>query len=400
MRPRVLLLALCAPLGGALALTAATPEVQPRAVGAAEVREAALREHLRGAPDDLHTYRTLTALAEGRPLTRSSAAYDTARAALPPRFVETQTSRYVILSDAEPARTAVMARHLERAHEQFRRFCRRLDLRPLPLRHKLLCVLFRDRADYRAFATEHDGVNAAWIAGYYAPRHDRVVFYDVRTNPSVSEARERLDQLGRRASRIDASARIAHQAGRSEEAASLREGARTFQRHITLERERVDAFTERVGAATTLHEAAHQLLFHTEVQSPRHHYPMWLSEGLAVAFESDRPDLPFGPDRAYEPRETRWGELVDVEQPWPLERLIPLLDAPESGEAIEMAYHQSYALVRWIESARPQQLRTLLMAYRRAPAHADIDHHALFEEAFGDVNALERAWLAHEHADD
>jgi hypothetical protein len=160
------------------------------------------------------------------------------------------------------------------------------------------------------------------------------------------------------------------------------------------ERERVAAFTTRVNTATTVHEAIHQLLFHTGVQSATVRYPLWLSEGLATAFETDDPSGAFGPDRHFGPRADRIRELMDADRLLPLHELVAITElGEEPSTTIDVVYHQSYDLVTWLHRHRPDGIRRCLMAYRRHdPGAGEPDHAAIFEHAFGDVGALERAW--------
>jgi hypothetical protein len=85
----------------------------------------------------------------------------------------------VILSNAGRRRTRERGDLLERTYGQFQRYTGRLELRPHPLRNKLVCVLFHKRRDFAAFARDHDGVTATWCLGYYSPQHDWAIFFDV-----------------------------------------------------------------------------------------------------------------------------------------------------------------------------------------------------------------------------
>src|SRR5690606_19572627 len=112
-----------------------------RAAADARIDEAdgLYRELLRLDPWDRDALAALEALSASRPLPRESAAYRQSRELLPARFVEHETPRFILLSDAETQWTRTQAGHLERAWHQFHRFARRLDMRPLPPRHKLVC---------------------------------------------------------------------------------------------------------------------------------------------------------------------------------------------------------------------------------------------------------------------
>jgi hypothetical protein len=220
-------------------------------------------------------------------------------------------------------------------------------------------VLFDRLEDYQDFARREDGVTAAWISGYYSPRSDRVVFYDI-------EANAYLDTL-----------------------ASW--GQQT--------RETLASHQARATIATTVHEAIHQLVFHTGVQSARIQNPLWISEGLATAFETDRPAETFGPDRDYGVRVRELQRLLEEGQLIPLRRLVQHTEMPDdSDETIAAVYHQSYALVTWMTRFRRQELSRYIQELREEPPGrpSGARHLEIFESVFGDADELERKWLRYE----
>ncbi|MHC4992601.1 MAG: hypothetical protein ACYTGC_16645, partial [Planctomycetota bacterium] len=200
------------------------------------------------------------ALAAARPagaserLHAESTAYRDARETLPSSFVEHETSRYVVLADTDRSWAVAQAELLERAHHEFRRFCRTLRLDAAPLRHKLVAVIFEDRDAYQRFALRHDRVPDAALSGYYAPANDRVVFYHVESNPSVAEARRQL--LAMRTEIDEMSIRLgdARRRGAHDDARVLRSRQAEFHRHWNQEQKRVDDFSVQASTATTVHE--------------------------------------------------------------------------------------------------------------------------------------------------
>jgi hypothetical protein len=343
------------------------------------------------APDPV-----VAAEAAAAALPRDSAAYRDTRCLLPARFAERETTRYVVLSDADADWTRQQAELLERAHHQFHRYCRRLGLSPRPLRHKLVAVVFADRAEYRRFAREHDDVGDPSLSGYYSPRFDRVVFYDIESSPSVAEARQ---QLAAMESEIN---ELAHRLGRgrappeADAEDALRRVQNQYRQHLHQQRQRVDEYAAQTSIATTIHEAIHQLMFHTAVQSPRVHYPLWISEGLATAFETDEPQSAFGPGHEFAARRDDFRSIVDENRLLPLRELVTITrlsaDRPERSSVL---YHQSYALVDWLSRHRAEALRQYLRAMRAREGErlSAEEHLAAFESAFGDPGALEQAWL-------
>ena len=128
----------------------------------------------------------------GRPsagdLQSNSDMYQQTRELLPQRFLDYETRRFIVISDAAPGWSRQQAALLERTYHQFNRFARRLDVKPLPLRHKLVCVLFRNRKEFNAFAAAHDHLNLhSWNLGYYSQRNDRIVLFDGTSEKDADE---------------------------------------------------------------------------------------------------------------------------------------------------------------------------------------------------------------------
>ncbi len=271
----------------------------------------------------------------------SSESYEATRELLPKSFRVYDTARFVILSNVGRRRARAQADLLEQTHAEFRRHTERLRLRPLPRRHKLVCVLLRSRSEFLEFASRHE----SWAMGYYSPRNHRTVFYDGAAEPDA------------------------------------------------------DPFAQQRSVATTIHEAIHQLHYHTRVQTRYVQYPLWSCEGLATAFETDRSADPFGPDHEFRPRQERFRRLLSEDRLLSLRAFIQLDRMPDSRrETVHIVYNQSYALVSWLARYRRHRLREYLMVMLREPPGRPSPqrHLELFEQAFGDVDVLEQAWLLRE----
>jgi len=313
--------------------------------------------------------RMLLGVGAERKLASRSDIYRRTRKLLPDRFAEYETRRFVVLSDGRPGWSRRQGQLLERTYHQFHRYTRRIGIEPEPLRYKLVCVLFQEYDDYRQFARAHDDVTAAWISGYYSPKHDRIVFYNIETNPEYAWARPADD--------------------RGSDAA--------------VARGRFNEEYEAAAIATTIHEAVHQLTFHTKVQSAQIQNPLWISEGLATAFETDKPNEAFGPDHEYAMRREQFKRLVADGEMIPLRELVTYTQMPNNQDAtIAAVYHESYALVTWLSRFRSTELRKYLDSLRQErPGRPTPQRHLqLFEKAFGDVDRLDRAWQRYEKTAD
>lgn len=361
--------------------------------------ERSLRARIHRNPNDQQARRALIELVGDRTPPRSSEAYRSARSILPDRFVEHETRRFLVLSDADSNWTQLQAERLERAHHQFMRFAGQTGLHPLPLRHKLVCVLFQHQNEYIAFAAEHDEVNARWISGYYAPRHDRVVFYNVESGSDVHHARHQLSEMEQNIASLRQQAAEARRAGDRHTAKKIDEHIGARERHLRQQQQRLDGHTTNAIIATTIHEAVHQLAFHTLIQHPHVHYPLWISEGLATAFETDRPSHAFGPGHHHAARRETFTEMLRENRLLSLRDLAGITSRDAlNGQAVSTVYHQSYALVTWLHRFRRDELREYLRLMRSAPPRplSHNEHIKRFEQAFGDIGRLERAWLRDE----
>ncbi len=317
-----------------------------------------------------------------------------AQALLGEGFWRLETKHFVILSDASRDWTRQKAALLERAHHQYFRFVDRLEFPVYPPQHKLLCILFEDHAMYQAFARTHDGVNAPWIAGYYAGLSNRVVFYDDRSGPAFRKAFEQLDDYERDVSDLRREARSLRDA--PDESASLSARAAHLTRRVASERTRLEEEAAHAAQAKTIHEAIHLLAFNTGLQSRAHQYPFWLTEGLAVAFETDQPDAAFGPDRPTERREQEFQRFLQEGGLIELEALVAM-NAPivADAEGVDALYSQAFTLfTHLVRKSRRTLVGYMLDIRDEPPGRITPPRHVeLFTAHFGRPASVERRWL-------
>lgn len=304
------------------------------------------RKILKKEPLNKSAYDALIRLSISQPLSGKSNTYISTRQLLPKNFRVHETKNYITISNANSRWTRTQAARLERTFDQFMRYAKKLGLKPLPLKQKLVCVLFRNRTEYQTFALKHDQLSLhSWNLGYYSPRNDRIVLFD----------------------------------GRSEVEA--------------------DEFTDNRTIATTIHEAVHQLHFHTGVMNIHIQYPLWLCEGIATTFEANSTKYDFGPDHDFQPRREHFRSLVIANKLLPLKSLAQLDTMPDTSQQTSYTiYNQSYALVSWLVIKRPKEFSNYLMMLRKEPPGRPTAqrHLELFEKAFGDTMKLQKQWLSDE----
>lgn len=301
--------------------------------------------------------------ADSRPLAAAAAK-------LPPSFVRHESARFVALSDGSAAWVRAALERFERTHHQFERCLGRLGISPPPLRHKLVAVLFSRQREFVEFAGRVDGVSDRWVHAYYLPREDRVVAFD-------SESAELFSS-----ERIAGSDRPPREELRASE---LGAAERPSPRSTAI--------------AAMVHEATHQLMFHVGLQRPSAS-PFWLSEGFAVAFETDRPGEAFGPDFDHPPRRAEFERLLRAGRLISLASFVEFEQPPDSHpETIGLFYHQAGALLSYLFRERPAQLRShlesILAASHPQPPRRG-RHLKAFRDSFGDPSEVEEAWLAWE----
>jgi len=376
----------------------ATMEQAEQAIeqGRFDEAEAFYRAILTREPGDDLAYNALWQLSRGRSLDKASRPYERARSLLPETFEERETRHFIILSDADPNWVRVQGERLERTYDQFIRFANGFGLRPLPIAHKLVAIAFNDRMAFNKVA-RWDGVPwPGWIAGYYSPSEDRLVFYHVESDEGLAKERDQLEKKLAEIEAIRRASRRASMVGHRDDAQDIAEGLDELVDAFN-EQERHVSFVARQKTITvTVHETVHQLLFHTGVQNRSVRQPIWLSEGLAAAFETDEPSSPFGPAHEYASRRQDFWQLLDNDA------LLPLRELLISRTTSEATYNQSYALVTWMCRHRRSEFRDFLRRLNAQPPGrpSPETHHGIFEESFGGIDLLEKRWLQFERRND
>ncbi|QYU70611.1 DUF1570 domain-containing protein [Leptolyngbya sp. 15MV] len=286
------------------------------------------------------------------------------RRLLGPRFRRHASPNFVVLSDATPSAVNERLAVLERAREQFFRASARMGLYAIPHRERLVAVLFADHDDFRAFAHTQDGVATPWIGGYFSARANRIVFF-LRGSPEhdrgFADASRTIQRLREEAGRASVE-------GAAQRAGELLAQADHHDAQLRSARDSLGRALRRITDTKTIHEAIHLLAFNTGVQCPSKSYPFWLSEGLAMAFEAEDTDSPFGPDeqeRLIRDRLNRYDQLVLDGKDIAIERLVGLDGLLHKEEAVADAiYAQTHALFLHLARRQPAAVGELSLWVR------------------------------------
>ena len=173
-------------------------------------------------------------------------------AELPEGFQVFTTAHYLVCYNTSTPYAQWCGALYERLYRGFFTFWKNRGLALKEPDRPLIAVVFDDQESYAAYADEELGTAADVIIGYYSLQSNRVMMYDLTG----------VDGVGFRRSR-----------------------ASTAQ-HVN--RILSQPAAERT-VATIIHEATHQLAFNCGLQIRYADNPLWLSEGLAIYFET--PDL-------------------------------------------------------------------------------------------------------------
>lgn len=174
------------------------------------------------------------------------------RATLPQGFEIHATAHYLICYDTSKAYADWCGALFERLYRGFTNFWSRKGFALHEPEFPLVAIVFADRAAYVNYAKAELGAGAESIIGYYNMQTNRITMYDLTGIESL-----RLPG-GSRGSAAQINRMLAQPQAES-------------------------------AVATIIHEATHQIAFNSGLQTRFSDIPLWVSEGLAVYFET--PDL-------------------------------------------------------------------------------------------------------------
>jgi hypothetical protein len=171
---------------------------------------------------------------------------------LPAGFEIHATRHYVICHNTSRAYAAWCGALFERLYMAFANYWSRKGVKLRDPEFPLVAVVFDSRAAYVRHATAELGNGAESIVGFYSLRSNRVTMYDLTGLESLRAAGDRRGTAA--------------------------------QINAVLARPEAEQVV-----ATIIHEATHQIAFNSGLQTRFADIPLWVSEGIAVYFET--PDL-------------------------------------------------------------------------------------------------------------
>lgn len=249
------------------------------------------------------------------------------------------TANYVIGFDGNINHAKRVASLLEQVHRGFFTFWKNQKVAVTPPTSPMIVLVLRDRQSFDRYASARIGKLANQLIGYYHVETNRMITYDVPN----------------------------------------------FERNIS----------------TVIHEATHQLAYNCGLQEPLADNPLWMSEGLAMFFES--------PDRRNARRWSGIGRVNGVNldrfqryfnrrDPESLLRLIGNDDRLQNAATATDAYGESWAMTYFLIRTRRDQYLAYLKKISSMPplAKRSADQRVDdFVDVFGDLAELDREFITY-----
>jgi len=274
---------------------------------------------------------------------------------LPEGFELLHTRHYCICYDTSRDYARWTAAVFERLHDAFHNYWRRAGIEVSEPKRPLVVVIFSDRGRYLEHARERMGPAASEVVGFYDMLSNRVTTFDLTGSDAVRRA-------------VGARGPTAGPQILASPAAS--------------------AFV-----ATLVHEATHQLAFNSGLQRRLAPIPLWVSEGIAMYFET--PDLRSqrgwnAIGRVNRPRIQRWRQRQAAGDDGLAARIVvdddPLRDPATALDAYAEAWALTHFLLTTRRAAFVDYLQTLAA---KEPLAEDSARTRLddFRAAFGEEPA-------------
>jgi hypothetical protein len=271
---------------------------------------------------------------------------------LPAGFDVLSTRHYTICYNTSREYASWCAALFERLYKGFTNFWTRKGFKLEEPEFPLVAIVFDSREAYAKFSEAELGKSAASIVGYYSLRSNRVTMYDLSGLESLR-------------------------------AGAARGGAAQIN-HVVSQPE-VEALV-----ATVIHEATHQIAFNCGLQTRYADIPLWVSEGIAVYFET--PDL--GTDKGWRTigavntsRLERFREYLAARPQGSLKSLVADDKRLRDTRSALDAYAEAWALNYYLIRQHPKQyVAYLQMLSHKKPLRWDDPQTRLkeFQAAFGD----------------
>jgi hypothetical protein len=278
------------------------------------------------------------------PLTSSELAIDLL-SQVPGEFEITETEHYVLCSNSAAEYVEFCGKLLESVFDQYFRIMGELRVAVHEPARKLPIVIFANASDFQAFAKkQHPEISFEDTPGYFSVPDNQTLLLDLTGDRSIRLATSIRKRLAEKPLQV----------------------------------------------ATVVHEAVHQLAFNSGLQVRMADNPLWLSEGLAMYFESgvSRSSLLLSRPGLVNPRHhPAFMQLVrDNRITGDLNSLIESDTAFQSIEEMPTAYAKAWALTHYLFRQEKKGMQKYLqgIALRKPMVGLRVEQRTQeFQDAFG-----------------
>lgn len=297
-----------------------------------------------------------------QPMT-SEEIYEKLKSELAPGFMIHRTKHYVIVFNTSGAYAKWVGELFERLYRGFNNYWKKnhaLDLEEP--RFPLVAVVFRDKPSYLQFAEREVGNAAKAMIGYYNQKTNRMITYDLTGASGVGGGRPH--------------------------------GSNTQMINTLLAQPKAER-----TVATVVHEAVHQIAYNSGLQVRLAANPRWLSEGLAMYFES--PDLTsrtgWTMGKVNYHNLQRFAQFLPRRTPDSLTTLIGGDDRMVDSKLAAQAYPESWALTYYLMKRHREPTKDYLLELQELEPLGEVDARqrvSLFKKHFGDdLDELDRDFI-------
>jgi len=266
---------------------------------------------------------------------------------LPNDFQTWTSKRYLLFSNMPQEYSDWCVKLLEQLCNSFHRDWKNSVVKTRPLETPLIVILFTRQSEMAEYSRKENLQKNIPNKGFYSPQTNRVVLVDLSRNTPLPQLRNRQAD------------------------------PRTYQ----------DAM---FNAATIVHEATHQLCFNTGLMNRFADNPLWLSEGLAMYYETPNERSRNGWSGGGKLNHSRLLEYktfrAQVESEKSLPSLIESSQRFSKAETAGGAYAEAWMLTYYLMKKRKGDLSTYLKTIASKPPlifEDETAHRQDFEAVFG-----------------
>ncbi len=251
-----------------------------------------------------------------------------------------------------------LADRLEAAFTQFQSFFQQSGFELQSPTDRLGWISFSDSDQFARYVRRAEKTNASRLSGYYSARTNRVVIVE-----SVSPDHVASEQTPPAQMPGEVLGDIAPLTGDNDP-------------------------NQFVKIA---HELAHQLAFNTGLQKRGVMYPLWVSEGLAMQYETKLTS----PHRGNTDRSERLVQMQTHNRLIPLERFASITRLPANRDRCEDLYAQAWGFFDFLLTRHPDVLKSYLESlYNEDPGFRSVlAINTEFSEHIGSIDNLNRQWM-------